>query len=58
LRAARVVGNLIEQGPAGKICGTRVGVTRALNHHIQRVFNPDREDHHRGRRKLAGSLTR
>jgi len=26
---------------------------RALNRHIERVFNPDRKDHHWGRRKLA-----
>jgi len=52
LRAARVVGNLM-RGPAGKACSTRIGVTRALNRHIERVFNPDRKDHHWGRRKLA-----
>jgi hypothetical protein len=31
----------------------RIGVKRALNRHVERVFNPDRKDHHRGRRKLA-----
>jgi hypothetical protein len=31
----------------------RIGVMRALNRHVERVFNPDRKDHHRGRRKLA-----
>jgi hypothetical protein len=31
----------------------RIGVMRALNRHIERVFNPDRKDHHWGRRKLA-----
>jgi len=31
----------------------RIGVMRALNRHVQRVFNPDRKDHHWGRRKLA-----
>ena len=31
----------------------RIGVTRALNRHIERVFNTDRKDHHWGRRKLA-----
>jgi hypothetical protein len=25
---------------------------RALNRHIERVFNPEREDHHWGKRKL------
>jgi len=31
----------------------RIGVMRALNHHVERVFNPDRKDPHWGRRKLA-----
>ena len=31
----------------------RIGVMRALNRHIERVFNPDRKDHHWGKRKLA-----
>ena len=31
----------------------RIGVMRALNRHVERVFNPERRDHHRGRRKLA-----
>ena len=30
----------------------RIGIMRALNRHVERVFNPDRKDHHRGRRKL------
>jgi hypothetical protein len=30
----------------------RIGVMRALNRKAERVFNPDREDHHWGRRKL------
>jgi hypothetical protein len=30
----------------------RIGVMRALNRHIERVFNPDRKDRHWGRRKL------
>jgi hypothetical protein len=30
----------------------RVGVMRALNRHVERVYNPDRKDHHWGRRKL------
>jgi len=25
---------------------------RALNRHFERVFNPDRKDHHLGQRKL------
>jgi hypothetical protein len=31
----------------------RVGVMRALNRHVEQVFNPDRKDMHWGRRKLA-----
>lgn len=30
----------------------RIGVMRALNCHVERVFNPDRKDHHWGKRKL------
>jgi len=31
----------------------RIGVMRALNRNVERVFTPDRKDHHWGRRKLA-----
>jgi hypothetical protein len=30
----------------------RVGVMRALNRHVERVYNPDRKDHLWGRHKL------
>jgi hypothetical protein len=30
-----------------------IGAMRALNRHVERVFNPDRKDQHWGRRKLA-----
>jgi hypothetical protein len=30
-----------------------MGLLLALNRHVERVFNPDRKDHHWGRRKLA-----
>ena len=30
----------------------RIGVMRALNRHVERVFNPDRKDHHWRKRKL------
>jgi hypothetical protein len=37
----------------------RIGVMRALNRHVERVFNPDRKEHHWGRQKLGeGSMTR
>jgi hypothetical protein len=32
---------------------TRIGVMRALNRGHVREFNPDRKDHHWGKRKLA-----
>jgi hypothetical protein len=31
----------------------RIGIMRGLNRDVERVFNPDRKDHHWGRRKLA-----
>jgi hypothetical protein len=31
----------------------RIGVMRALNRHVERMFNPDWKDWHWGRRKLA-----
>jgi len=31
----------------------RIGIMRALNRHVERVFSPDRKDHHWERRKLA-----
>jgi hypothetical protein len=31
----------------------RIGIMRALNRHVERVFNPDRKNHHWGKRKLA-----
>jgi hypothetical protein len=31
----------------------RIGIMRALNRHVERVFNTNRREHHWGRRKLA-----
>jgi hypothetical protein len=31
----------------------RIGIMRALNRHVERVFDPSRRDKHWGRRKLA-----
>jgi hypothetical protein len=31
----------------------RIGIKRALNRHVERVFNPSRKDPHWGRPKLA-----
>jgi hypothetical protein len=36
----------------------RIGVMRALNRHVERVFNSDRKDQHWGRRKLARDRSR
>ena len=30
----------------------RIAVTKALNRHVERVFNPERRDTHWGKRKL------
>jgi hypothetical protein len=32
----------------------RIGIMRALNRHVERVFDPSRKDKHWGRRKLRG----
>jgi hypothetical protein len=37
----------------GPLMHAHIGMLRALNRHVERVFNPDRKDHHWGRRKLA-----
>jgi len=39
--------------PGGPTMFARIGIMRALNRHVERVFNPDRKDHHWGRHKLA-----
>jgi hypothetical protein len=31
----------------------RIGIMRALNRHVERLFNPERKETHWGRRKLA-----
>jgi hypothetical protein len=31
----------------------RIGVMRALNRHVERLFDSSRKDHHWGKRKLA-----
>jgi hypothetical protein len=32
----------------------RIGVMKALNRHVERVFNPERKDTHRGKLKRGG----
>jgi hypothetical protein len=35
----------------GPLMHARIGVQRALNRHVERVFNPDRKETHWGKRK-------
>jgi len=37
----------------GPMLNARIGMLRALNRHVEGLFNPDRKDHHWRRRKLA-----
>jgi hypothetical protein len=37
----------------GPVMFARIAVIRALNRHVERVFDGSRKDHHWGRRKLA-----
>jgi len=41
---------LVSRG--GPTMMARIGVMKALNRHVERVFNPERKDHHWGKRKL------
>ena len=34
----------------------QIGMLRALNRNVERVFNPDRKDHHWGKRKLKRDM--
>jgi hypothetical protein len=36
----------------GPLMHARIGMLRALNRHVERVFNPDRKDRRWGKRKL------
>ena len=37
----------------GPLMHAHIGMMRALNWQVERVFNPDRRDSHWGKRKLA-----
>jgi hypothetical protein len=37
----------------GPVMFARIGVMRALNRNVERMFDTSRKDHHWGRRKLA-----
>ena len=43
---------LVSRG--GPTMMARIGVMRALNRHVERVFNSDRKDTHWEKRKLSG----
>src|ERR1700730_4930828 len=43
---------LVAESRAGPTMLARIGVMQALNRHVVREFNPDRKDHHWGKRKL------
>jgi hypothetical protein len=49
-QAAIEVLMLVSRG--GPTMMARIGVMKALNRHVVRVFNPDRKDPHWGKRKL------
>jgi hypothetical protein len=36
----------------GSTMFARIGLMRALNRHVERVFDPSRKDHHWGKQKL------
>ena len=50
-QAAMAAVILVDEG-GGPTMLARIGVMRALNRHVERVFNPDRKNHHWGKRKL------
>ena len=52
-RSGRPEALLLVVGYDGPTMFARIGVMRALNRHLERVFDPDRKDTHWGRRKLA-----
>ena len=50
---AAIEGLMLVAASGGPTMFARIGIMRALNRHVERVFNPDRKGHHWGRRKLA-----
>ena len=44
---------LVAESNGGPTMLARIGVMRALNRHVERVFDPSRKEKHWGRRKLA-----
>jgi len=54
LTAAEMLTNAAEHG--GPMEFARIGTLRALNRGHVREFNPDRKEHHWGRRKLKRDM--
>jgi len=50
---AAMEGLILVATSGGPTMFARIGVMRALNRHVERVFDPSRKDHHWGKRKLA-----
>ena len=50
---AAMVALILVATSGGPMMFARIGIMRALNRRLERVFNPDRKEHHWGRRKLA-----
>ena len=50
---AAVEGLILVAEQDGPVMFARIGVMRALNRNVERVFDPSRKDTHWGRRKLA-----
>jgi hypothetical protein len=44
---------LVAESNGGPTMLARIGVMRALNPNVERVFDPNRKNHHWGKRKLA-----
>jgi hypothetical protein len=44
---------ILVETSGGPIMSARIGVMRALNRHVERVFDTSRKEKHWGRRKLA-----
>ena len=51
--ALRVEALILVAMHSGPTMLARIGITKTLNRHDERVFNPDRKEHHWGRRKLG-----
>jgi hypothetical protein len=50
LTAAELLTNAAEHG--GPVEFARIATLQAINRHVGRAFNPDRKEHHWGKRKL------